>query len=78
MSKTKYSLERRTALGLLKKVNLTPFSDEIPDEACERHGEGRRRSLPLKFFLQKSSVTANSDWRAEFDIWGETKQRRYQ
>lgn len=52
--------------------------DDIPDEVCERHGNGRRRSFLLDWFLQESGLPAGADWRDEFDAWGAQQARRYQ
>jgi len=52
--------------------------NKIPDEVCERHGEGRRRSFELSWFLAQSGLDANAEWRRDFDIWGASQPRPYQ
>lgn len=52
--------------------------NDIPDVAWDStDGGGMRLHFPHDVFLDRCGIQEGESWRKEFDIWGESQQRRY-
>ncbi len=52
--------------------------NDIPDSDFPAHGDGFLKAFSLVWFLKRSGLRIEDEWRNEFDTWGAEQPRQYQ